>query len=282
MLKAEQELLVQTTNQQLLGIRQAELDYFTSVYDTYAFQAALVAGSVANGFEQVLTQPAIIPRWLKSGYWISAAFSMAFSIHCLSCTSFLSIYGPGFAMRGPVGSMTKAVRGMIQEHHQVFVSYVLTIASFGVNILFCVWSIMYQKEVGPARIITIIAISMSTDFAVLTQIINNYSSVHCIVCRLGFAPVWCLWHFTFGINTVLGLIIASATGTPSMLKKDWQVAVRRKISLVKMVKFAAVGVSLPRVDTDTATDLVGILVTVTACTMEKLPPNRRKTRMRPM
>ena len=131
MQKAQQSLLLQSINMQVLNIRQQELNYFSNVYNTYSFQAALVAGSVTNGFEQVLTQPANIPRALKSLYWITSALSMAFSIHCMAATAFIMIYGPGQALRGPLGSMSTAVKGMIYEHDQIFVSYVGTVVCFG-------------------------------------------------------------------------------------------------------------------------------------------------------
>ncbi len=145
MLKAEQGLLLQNTNHQLLAIRQSELDYFINVFDTYSFQAILVAGNIANGFEQVLSQDAHIPRWLKSGYWITSAIAMCFSIHCIATSAFVMIYGPGLALRGPLGSMNRAVKGMQAEHTQIFMSYCGCIISFGISSFLC-FSFIYHRS----------------------------------------------------------------------------------------------------------------------------------------
>ena len=48
MLKAEQSALVQEANQQLIAIRQAELDYFQNFYGIFGTQSALIAGFVVS------------------------------------------------------------------------------------------------------------------------------------------------------------------------------------------------------------------------------------------
>jgi hypothetical protein len=42
MIKAQQGSLLQNQNQQLLGIRQAELDYFNNFYNNFGTQGKLV------------------------------------------------------------------------------------------------------------------------------------------------------------------------------------------------------------------------------------------------
>ena len=44
MYKVQNELLQQEANQQVIGIRQAELSYFTGFFSSYGSQAAVLTG----------------------------------------------------------------------------------------------------------------------------------------------------------------------------------------------------------------------------------------------
>lgn len=52
-------------------------------------------------------------------------------MHVLICTVFISVYGQGFALRGPLGSMAKAVDGMVSLDMPVYLS--LSIAMLGTS-----------------------------------------------------------------------------------------------------------------------------------------------------
>ena len=44
-------------------------------------------------------------------------------VYCVINTTFLIIWGPGLALRGPEGSMKRAVEGMLQERQQVYQAF---------------------------------------------------------------------------------------------------------------------------------------------------------------
>ena len=55
---------------------------------------------------------------------------------------FLTVYGPGLALRGPLGSMSRAVDGMKIEQSSMLNSYVWLIITFALSILASFWLVM--------------------------------------------------------------------------------------------------------------------------------------------
>ena len=53
MYRAQQAALLQQTNQLMVNIRQAELNYYTSFYYTFGSQAAFIGGFAYTAFTQV-------------------------------------------------------------------------------------------------------------------------------------------------------------------------------------------------------------------------------------
>eukprot|EP01034_Spumella_vulgaris_P035571 gene35571-43861_t len=75
----------------LVSIRAAEIEYFSQFFSSFGTQSALVLGFISGSVSQV----------------------------------------PGLALRGPLGSMVRAVEGMIVEQEQVVFFFCLSIFSFG-------------------------------------------------------------------------------------------------------------------------------------------------------
>jgi Ca2+/Na+ antiporter len=51
-------------------------------------------------------------------------------MNVLLCTVFINIFGNALALRGPAGSMIRAITGMVEEQHQILASFLLTIVFF--------------------------------------------------------------------------------------------------------------------------------------------------------
>lgn len=138
MLKAQQQLLVQSSNQLLLTIRQMELSYFSNYFSQYNTLAGILAGFQLVSITQVVVQTYPCKRYIKTMYWLSTAMSFLPSLHCLLITSLLLVYGPNLALRGPLGSMKRAIDGMVIEQREVFYSFILALIVFGkLGELFC-------------------------------------------------------------------------------------------------------------------------------------------------
>ncbi len=83
-----------------------------------------------------------VPDGAKYLYWVSTAFVLGTSIHVLIITSFISVFGPGLALRGPEGSMVRDVEGMYQEQKMILSTYIIMIVSFALSIIGMFWIVM--------------------------------------------------------------------------------------------------------------------------------------------
>ena len=118
MIKAEQALLLQAANQQVIKIRNAELTYYTTVFESFNTQCALIAGFVLQALTNLNLEQAEKNKIVSIAsiiFWISSAVAIATSLHCVLTTTLCNIYAPGMALRGPLGSMVRAVEGVVEE-----------------------------------------------------------------------------------------------------------------------------------------------------------------------
>ena len=111
MQRAEQELLLQNSNQEVLAIRQQELTYFSTFFNSFSLQAALLAGFVLNSLNDNEYDRFAGHQLADYVYWIFSAVLFAAALHCILTTVYCTVYGAGLALRGPVGSMIRAVDG---------------------------------------------------------------------------------------------------------------------------------------------------------------------------
>ncbi len=145
MLKAEQQQFVQATNNQLLDIRNTEISYFISFFSNFGTQCALISGFIVNAISQVPGLDSTCnPAW-KYIYWILSALALMCAMHVLLCTMFINVFGQGLAIRGPLGSMVRAVDGMVQETNQILIAYVASIFFFAFSTI-GVYFIMMEPD----------------------------------------------------------------------------------------------------------------------------------------
>jgi len=117
MLKAQQNQLAQSANIDLVNIRTAEIEYFVQFFTNFGTQCALIAGFQLSSICQVDTSGAA--RWSAYLYWISSALCICLSLHVLLCSVYSTVFGQGLALRGPTGSMVRAVDGMCAEQYEI-------------------------------------------------------------------------------------------------------------------------------------------------------------------
>lgn len=80
---------------------------------------------------QVMAIDSVVYPVFKSWYWVSSAITIGLGIHCMLTTSMLLVFGPGLALRGPLGSMVRAIEGLVDEQQGVLWSYILCVLCFG-------------------------------------------------------------------------------------------------------------------------------------------------------
>jgi hypothetical protein len=122
-----------------LEIRQMELDWYTTNYDTMAMQAAMFAGFA---FEQI-TEP--VPDGtdfkLEVIYITLTGCTLGLQLCvCLACT-FCCIFGKGLALRGPNGarSVHVALDNLHKEQKTVFIQFLLGILTYLASSLVGTW-----------------------------------------------------------------------------------------------------------------------------------------------
>lgn len=74
-----------------------------------------------------------------AGFYISAVAGMCLNLICVSNCLFLSMCGPGLALRGPDGSMHTAVEGMQAERGSVFRFFGMGVVALHLETAFLGW-----------------------------------------------------------------------------------------------------------------------------------------------
>jgi hypothetical protein len=154
MYKANQEALFQQTNQQLISIRQAEIQYYTNVNVAIGTQAALIGGFTYGIFTQNQPNPDYhYSKRFMTGYYVASAVTIASAVHVIINTMLLQVMAPGLALNGPVGSMARAADGMRKEQGQVTYAFGIMMFFFSIATTLSFWAVM---DVEAAIVNTII------------------------------------------------------------------------------------------------------------------------------
>jgi hypothetical protein len=160
--RAQQRAIIQEANINLVNIRSLEVDYFRTFFNQFGTQCALMIGFIAGAISQVpaLDNPSGAPYWTIVMYWIGSAGCVAAATHVLVCTVFISVFGQGLAIRGPVGSMISAIDGMIIEQQQVLFFFIVTVAFFAFQAIGMYWVMMDRLSAIVSTVITVIAMCL--------------------------------------------------------------------------------------------------------------------------
>ena len=140
MLSAENVALENRAIRLMLQIREKELNYITNKYNAMGTQAALVGGFTVTTLTSLTIGEGIpyMVRWL---FFAFSSISLSCSISCILNATFVTVWGPGLALRGPRGSMAKAYYGMVYEQKQIFGSFVIAIFFFAAQSIVAFWVI---------------------------------------------------------------------------------------------------------------------------------------------
>lgn len=134
MLKASQRQVYNSANVNLVQLRQLEVQYFSTFFNNFGIQVVFMLAILYTTISQLpvgtVAEPpsGCPPGWI---YFYSAmvGISTGASFHVLLCGLFIVVYGQGLAIRGPKGSLVRAVEGMVIEQRQVVASFLICLAS---------------------------------------------------------------------------------------------------------------------------------------------------------
>lgn len=138
MLFADKRALETNLQVSLLKIREKELQFYTQNCIAIGTQAALLSGFAYNGIIQV-DIPEESSDVLKSFYLCVTTMAMGFELIAVLNSTLCSMLGPGLALRGPDGSMHRAVDGLMLEYRLTFVFFTLGLIMFHISALLFAW-----------------------------------------------------------------------------------------------------------------------------------------------
>jgi len=130
-----------------LNIREKELNYWSTTFQTMAGQSALLAGFCYGGIG--IEMSTRIPGWIQLGYVSTTTCGMAFGLLCITIAALCSMLGPGLALRGGAGvkSMHLAVENMKAESRTCFIFFILQLLFFHLSSFLLMWT-LYDRTVA--------------------------------------------------------------------------------------------------------------------------------------
>jgi len=129
MLWADKRALEQRVKVDMIGIREQELKFYTVNLQSIGMQSALLAGYLYPAIIYI-----VIPQG-KNTTLVTAYLCLtasAFGLHMIAVINAMmcSMLAPGLALRGPDGSMHRAVDAMLEEYRLTFFFFYLGVIAF--------------------------------------------------------------------------------------------------------------------------------------------------------
>ena len=143
MLLADKRDLQNSLKVSLLQIEEKELNFYTNNCMTVGTQAALLAGFafaavVEIRYDDVIVENQVLDAHQKTVlqvlWFVTTVIAMICEIFSLVKAMQLSILGPGLALRGPEGSMTRALVVMRVEFKRVHMLFYGGLWSFLISV----------------------------------------------------------------------------------------------------------------------------------------------------
>ena len=175
MIRAQIQRNNHTTNKKVIDIRQIELEYYQEFFNMFATISALLIGFTLNSLTNMVldgSEKQSRVRVFADLYWVGCAATFATAIYTLFSTMLCNVFGPGLALRGPLGSMVKAVNGMFDEQHAILYSFVLSIVAFAIMMTVYFWMVM--TTIGAATGTIIVFLSSFVWYHYCVRIVNRF------------------------------------------------------------------------------------------------------------
>ena len=136
MLYADKRALETDLKVEIMEIREKELNLFTTNCQSIGTVASIAAGFAFAGLMQPLPDE---PEALRLLFLISTVTALGLQLTAVISTTLLAMLAPGLALRGPDGSMHRAVDGMMHEYRLAFLALFLGIICIYFAASFFVW-----------------------------------------------------------------------------------------------------------------------------------------------
>jgi len=141
MLAADKSVLEATIRQSATSLKEKEFLLHHENLMTVGTQAAVLAGFTVTALIE-FGPPEHANRFLKFCYYNMVMLSLSANILCVVKTTCLSVVGTGLAMRGPEGSVARAVDGIFKLRQNVFLLFGVGMMSLLFMGIFGSWLIL--------------------------------------------------------------------------------------------------------------------------------------------
>jgi hypothetical protein len=134
MLHADKQSLETDLKVSLLAIRERELNLYTKCFRRLGTIAGVFAGFAYQG--ACLASyffPPDSSTAMRSAYLVTTTIAMDLNVAALFAATVCAALGPGLALRGPDGSMERAVEGLALEYRLTFLTFTLGVLAFYVS-----------------------------------------------------------------------------------------------------------------------------------------------------
>jgi hypothetical protein len=174
MLKAQQANLVQQASNDLVNIRNIEIQYYVNFFSNIGIQSAFIAGYQLSTISQV-ERTGDNSILFSYAYWITSVISICCSLESLLVSLYLTVFGQGLALRGPAGSMIKAINAFNYYQKHVLLSFTLNIFFLGISTI-CQFYV-FMTIWGAHICAVLMVIGMSVWWIFCLQVFNRFKYV---------------------------------------------------------------------------------------------------------
>ena len=149
MLNAEHVALESRLVQQMVAIRQREMDGLLTRYSAIGTQASLLAGFAITQLTALTPSDEHVAPPVQYIFYITSLACVLSSMHVVTCTMFVCNWAPRLALRGPTGSLTRAYEATKSEKRQLNISFTLSTVSFALQTVAAIWVMDHEPRVTP-------------------------------------------------------------------------------------------------------------------------------------
>jgi hypothetical protein len=173
MLNAEHIALESRLVQQMVAIRQREMDGLLARYSAIGTQASLLAGFAITSLTALNPSDRSVMRSMTYIFYISSLACVFSCMHVIMCTMFVCNWAPSLALRGPTGSLARAYEASKSQKFQINMSFTVSVFFFSVQTVAAIWVMDEHKGVTPIAVFAAIS-----GFAVLIFDIIVHKRIH--------------------------------------------------------------------------------------------------------
>ncbi|KAJ8602943.1 hypothetical protein CTAYLR_001527 [Chrysophaeum taylorii] len=166
MLSAEHISLQSRLVQQLIAIREKEMNYMLARYDAVGTQAALLAGFAVSSLTSLTPSEDDVSNTVEYLFYISSVVTIIACVHVILSTMAVSNWAPGLALRGPTGSMARAYDAARSERTPINCSFVVAVVAFAVQTTLAVYILDAHKKITSHALIATVLMSTYAVFSI--------------------------------------------------------------------------------------------------------------------